>query len=133
MHLHYFTQVFTYEDIMPASMDSYHYSLLKTVNSAVWMIRKIPRKNQKSQYSFLICSYDKQNLQPVKISYYDNKKKLLKTTYLKGYRLFNGYWAPREISVLNHQNKRFSSFIWTKRKSGVLLGDHDFSPVYLRD
>jgi outer membrane lipoprotein-sorting protein len=82
---------------------------------------------ERSGYSKQIAWIDKKMYQPLKIEFYDHKKKLLKTLTQHDYKLYmNKYWRPGRLEMVNNQNGKSTTLIWQSYKFNNGLTDRNF-------
>jgi hypothetical protein len=107
---------FAYEDLSSQEIEKYTYKYLrdeKIGGRDCFVIDRIPAYEH-SGYTILTTWLDKEMYQPLKIEFYDRKKKLLKTLTSSDYKQYLGkFWRPTRMSMVNHQTNKSTDLIWS--------------------
>ena len=121
---------FAYEDIASQEVKKYKYKFLrddKFNGRNVFVIERYPQY-ERSGYSKQVAWIDKEMYQPLKIEFYDQHNKLLKTLTQHDYKQYlNKYWRPNRMEMVNQQNGKSTTLIWEsyKFKNGLTSRDFD--------
>ena len=121
---------FAYEDIASQEVKKYKYKFLrddKFNGRNVFVIERYPQY-ERSGYSKQVAWIDKEMYQPLKIEFYDQHNKLLKTLTQHDYKQYlNKYWRPSRMEMVNQQNGKSTTLIWEsyKFKNGLTSRDFD--------
>lgn len=120
---------FAYEDLSSQEVEKYTYKYLrdeKIDGRDCFVIDRIPAYKH-SGYTVLTTWLDKEMYQPLKIEFYDRKKKLLKTLTSSEYKQYLGkFWRPTRMSMVNHQTKKSTELFWKDYKLNTGLTERDF-------
>jgi outer membrane lipoprotein-sorting protein len=127
---------FAYEDFNSQEVESYSYKFLgdsRVDGRDVWVLEQIPTKS-KSGYSKMVCAYDKEYMNPVRIKYYDRKGEELKVAKFDGYKKYRGgLWRPSRVQMVNKQTGKITTLEWSNRQVGKQIPAEKFSKEYLDD
>ena len=121
---------FSYEDISSQEVGKYKYKFIKDDKfngRDVFVMERYPQY-KKSGYTKQVAWIDKNMYQPLKIEFYDRKKRLLKTLTQHDYKQYlNKFWRPSRLEMVNHQTGKSTTLLWTsyKFKNGFKNRDFD--------
>ncbi len=125
---------FSYEDISSQEVAKYKYRYLRDEvynGRAVFVMERYPQY-KKSGYSKQVVWIDKEMYLPLKIDYYDRKKRLLKTMTQHDFKKYlDRFWRPSRLEMVNHRNGKSTTLIWEsyKFKNGFTARDFDRSSL----
>jgi outer membrane lipoprotein-sorting protein len=122
---------FAFEDLGSQEIEKYSYKYLgEEPCGKGWKCHKIERipAYKYSGYTKQIAWIDTKEMRPVKIDFYDRKKRKLKTLTWKGYREYIGrYWRANEMFMQNHQTGKSTRLQWKNYKFKTGLSSRDFN------
>jgi len=120
---------FAFEDIASQEVEKYRYEWLRdeTLDGMeCFVIERIPRYEH-SGYTRQVAWIDKQHYQPRKVEYYDRKGAHLKTLTFHEYEQYHGrYWRALRMEMVNHQNGKSTTLIWSNYEFGNGFTERDF-------
>jgi len=120
---------FAYEDIASQEVDKYTYKFIKedTIDGRkAFVVERYPAYKY-SGYTKSVAWIDEEMYQPLKIDFYDRKKKLLKTLTPKDYKQYLGkFYRASSITMVNHISNKSTILEWTNYKFDNGLTDRDF-------
>ena len=126
---------FSYEDISSQEVPKYRYRYIRddVIDARpVFVVERFPQY-RRSGYTKMVTFIDKAMYQPLKIDYYDRKKRLLKTLTQHDFKQYLGkYWRPSRMEMVNHQNGKSTSLIWESYKFNNGFTDRDFDRSSLK-
>ncbi len=126
---------FSYEDLNSQEIEKFKHKLLgeETLDGRkAWKVERIP-VDPHSGYSKMVTWIDQGYMNAAKIEYYDRKGELLKTSKFSAYQQHGKMWRVGKIEIVNHQTKKSSTLIWSKRKVGGPIAEARFSSDELDD
>ncbi len=121
---------FAYEDISSQEVEKYDYKYLRgeTLDGQqAFVVERTPRYKH-SGYTKQIVWIDEQHYRVLKVEYYDRKGAHLKTLNMTGYRQYlDKYWRANRMDMVNHQNGKSTSLLWSdyRFKNGLSARDFD--------
>jgi hypothetical protein len=122
---------FSYEDIASQEIEKYTYKYLGQESCGNgWKCHKIERipAYKYSGYTKQTAWIDTKEMRPVKVEFYDRKRRKLKTLTWKGYREYIGrYWRANEMFMQNHQTGKSTRLQWKNYKFKTGLSSRDFN------
>ena len=120
---------FAFEDISSQELAKYSYKWLRDElldERETFVIERYPQYKH-SGYKHLVVWVDKIMYQPLKAVYYDRKDALLKTLSFHDYSQYLGqYWRPARQEMVNHQNGKSTTLLWTHYQFRTGLTERDF-------
>ena len=133
---------FSYEDLLTPSLDDYTYQYLSekmVAKKKTWLVKRLPKNLENTQYSKHLVYFDQKTYQPLKIEFFNQKKKKFKIAYFvnfKGYRKkgqSKKFWLADTFSMKNVLTGRSSSITWKQRTLGADIDDDDLDKSSLED
>jgi len=80
-----------------------------------------------SGYTKQVVWVDQEHYRPQKLEYFDRKGSKLKTLVFKGYKQYlDKYWRADQMDMVNHQNGKSTTLIWSDYKFRNGYSDRDF-------
>jgi hypothetical protein len=121
-----------YEDLRPSTYKSFANKVVSR-NATTVEIESVAKKGSESSYSKMRSWIALPDYRLVKIQYWDDKGKMLKTTEFKGYqKVGDKYWRAKRMEVSNVQNKR-KTILELKKVSLAAINDDDLSVAALEE
>lgn len=121
---------FAYEDFAPRDPEDFLDRYLreeKMENQEAFVLERRPA-NPKSGYSRELAWLDKAEYRVLRIDYWDEKEKPLKTLVVKGYRKYpGGFWRADSMIMANLQTGDTTWLIWKNQRLGTGLSESEFS------
>ncbi|MEN8214051.1 MAG: outer membrane lipoprotein-sorting protein [Pseudomonadota bacterium] len=122
---------YAFEDLGSQEIEKYSYRYLGEESCGKgWRCHKLERTPayKYSGYTRQIGWIDTKELRPVKIEFYDRKKRKLKTLTWTSYREYLGrYWRADEMFMQNHQTGKSTRLQWKNYKFKTGLDSGDFN------
>lgn len=120
---------FAYEDLSSQEVEKYTYKWLRDEvleGRDCFVVERYPQYKH-SGYKHLVVWTDKEIYQPLKVVYYDRKDALLKTLTYHDYSQYIGqYWRPARQEMVNHQNGKSTTLLWSNYQFRTGLTNRDF-------
>jgi len=122
---------FAFEDLGSQEVEKYKYNYLREEACGQgWKCHVVERTPayKYSGYTKQVTWLDTKEYRPVKVMYYDRKRKLLKTLQASGFKQYLGkFWRPGVMSMVNHQTGKSTTLQWTNYKFRTGLSTRDFN------
>jgi outer membrane lipoprotein-sorting protein len=122
---------FAYEDIASQEVEKYTYKWLREEaldGRDHFVVEQYPVDKKNSGYTRLVVWIDKEAYRTWKVEYFDRKQSLLKSLTISGYRQYQGqYWRADEMNMVNHQNGKETTLIFSSYRFDTGLKDSDFT------
>jgi len=121
---------FAYEDFTSQEVEKYTYKYLRDEEyegMECFVLERYP-VDPKSGYTRQVVWYDKKEVRPQKIDFYDRKGDPLKTlTFIDYKQYLNKFWRSHKMIMVNHQKGKSTTLQWSnyKFKSGFTARDFD--------
>lgn len=119
-----------FEDLSSQELAKYNYKWLRDElleGRDTFVIELYPQYKH-SGYKHLVTWLDKIMYQSLKVVYYDRKDALLKTLTFHDYSQYLGqYWRPARQEMVNHQNGKSTTLLWTNYQFKTGLTEQDFN------
>ncbi len=126
---------FAFEDLSSQEVEKYTFKYIGEESKngeTCYKVERIPVAKT-SGYKRNIVWYNKGNFRPEVIEFYDRKDALLKTLTFINYKQYLGkYWRADGMQMVNHQNGKETSLMFSETKFGINLTDADFSQNALK-
>jgi len=126
---------FAFEDLGSQEIEKYSYKLLREEACGelqCFVVERVPAYKY-SGYKRQNVWVDKEAYRVFKINFYDRKNELLKTLTSTDYQQFLGhYWRPGKMEMINHQNGKSTTLLWTEYAFKTGLTDRDFKSQTLK-
>lgn len=126
---------FAFEDLGSQEIEKYHYKYLRDEACAgfqCYVIERVPAykySGYKRQYVWL----DKEAFRMIKAEFYDRKDELLKTLTAEDFQQYLGhYWRPGKMHMVNQQNGKSTTLIWSDYAFKTGLSAKDFRSQTLK-
>ena len=126
---------FSYEDLASFEIEKYDFKYLRDedMNGQKCFVVESYPKDTFSGYSRLVTWVDQAEYRVQKIDFYDKKKNLMKTMFMKEYAQYEGkYWRPTLSTMKNHQTGKSTDLIMENIRLKTGLTDEDFSQNNLK-
>jgi outer membrane lipoprotein-sorting protein len=127
---------FAYEDMSSPEVEKYTYKWIKDEEHEgqdCFVVEFYPIDKKNSGYTKQVKWIDKSEYRTLKVEFYDRKNTHLKTLTISGYKQYlDKHWRPDEYKIVNHQNGKSTSLIFTDYKFKVGLNYSDFSKNALK-
>jgi len=116
---------FSYEDMATTPYaERYSPTLIETLDGS-YLMELIP-KSEKSSYSKIIVTLDKENYYPSKMEYFDRgKRKFKEATY--EYQKIGNYWNARQVIMANLKKQHMTKIILTDVVFDQGIADEEFT------
>lgn len=125
---------FAYEDIGSQEVEKFTYRYIRdeTLDGmSTFVVERYPT-DASSGYSRQVVWLDVEEYRALRIDYYDRRDVLFKTLTIEGYRKHAGrFWRPAKMLMLNHQNGRSTTLIWSDYEFATGLREQDFTRASL--
>lgn len=125
---------FSFEDVGGEQLEEFTYKFIEEATldgRKTWVVERYPN-SVRSGYSKQVVWFDQEYFNPIKIEYYDKKSELLKVSTYDGYKKYENWWRPTQITMKNVKTQKYSVVRWI---SYNLNADHKlelFSPDNLQ-
>jgi outer membrane lipoprotein-sorting protein len=127
---------FAYEDISSQEVEKYTYKWIrdeKYEGQECFVVEYYPVDQKNSGYTRQVTWLDKNEYRVLKVEYFDRKKSHLKTLTNKSYQKYlDKYWRAGEMFMVNHQNGKSTTLIWSDYKFQTGLKSSDFNKNSLK-
>jgi outer membrane lipoprotein-sorting protein len=126
---------FAYEDISSDEVDKYTYNYLRDETWEGMDCHVVERDpvDRNSGYTRQVAWYDKAELRPQKVDYYDRKNEHLKTLTFHEYRQYlDKFWRGMRYEMVNHQTGKSTTLSWKEYAFRNGLTDRDFDKNTLK-
>ncbi len=127
---------FSYEDIASQEIEKYTYKWLRDEaceGGECFVMERYPVDKKNSGYIRMTVWLDKEEYRTWKVEYFDRKDSHLKTLTFKGYQKYlDKYWRAGEMEMVNLQNGKSTTLIFSDYKFQVGLKDADFNKNALK-
>jgi outer membrane lipoprotein-sorting protein len=127
---------FAYEDIASQELEKYTYKWIKDEvydGRECFVVEFYPVDKKNSGYTRQVSWVDKEEYRTLKVEYFDRKKSHLKTLAFKGYEKYiDKFWRADEMNMVNHQNGKSTSLVFSDYKFKTGLKDKDFTKNSLK-
>lgn len=127
---------FAYEDISSQEVEKYTYKWITDEtydNQDCYVIERYPIDKKNSGYTRQVVWMDKAEYRILKTDYYDRKDSLLKTFIASEFHEYlDQYWRPHKMDMVNHQNGKSTTLLWSNFKFKNGLKDKDFTKNSLK-
>ena len=127
---------FAYEDLSSQEVEKYTYKWIRDEvyeGMDCYVIELYPVDKKNSGYTRQVTWVDKEHYRAWKIDFYDRKESLLKTLTSKSYQQYaDKFWRPDEMNMINHQNGKSTSLVWTNYAFQSGLTESDFNKNSLK-
>ena len=126
---------FAFEDLGSQEIEKYNYKFLREEacgDMQCYVMERIPAYKY-SGYKRQQVWIDKDAYRLVKADFYDRKNTLLKTLTSSDYLQFlEHYWRPGKMQMINHQNGKSTTLVWTEYAFKTGLSENDFKSQSLK-
>lgn len=125
---------FTYDDMGDRKVEEDEHKLLKSEileGKDCFVVRSIPREKDYI-YSKKITWIIKDEWIPLKVEYYDRKKRHLKTLTYSGWKKVKGVWVFGRMEMANHQTKHRTVLTMSDTMVNVGVGEDTFNKRTLK-
>jgi outer membrane lipoprotein-sorting protein len=126
---------FAFEDLGSQEIEKYSYKLLREEacgDMQCYVLERVPAYKY-SGYKRQHVWVDKEAYRLIKADFYDRKNELLKTLSSADYQQFLGhYWRPGKMEMMNHQNGKSTTLLWTDYAFKTGLSNNDFKSQTLK-
>lgn len=126
---------FSYEDLSNQDVNKYTYKYLRDEpcgEMQCFVMERFP-KDKYSGYQRQVVYVDQAEYRPIKAQYYDRRNELLKTLTTQGWEQHKGkFWRANELSMINHQTGKSTSFTWSNFKFDTGYNESDFDKGALK-
>lgn len=126
---------FAFEDLGSQEIEKYTYKLLREEacnEMQCYVLERVPAYKY-SGYKRQHVWIDKEAYRLIKADYYDRKDELLKTLTSEDYQQFLGhYWRPGKMQMVNHQNGKSTTLLWSDYAFKTGLSENDFKSQTLK-
>ncbi len=126
---------FAFEDLGSQEIEKYSYKLLREEacgEMQCYVLERVPAY-QYSGYKRQHVWIDKQAYRLIKADFYDRKDEMLKTLTSEDYQQSLGhYWRPGKMQMVNHQNGKSTTLIWSNYAFKTGLSENDFKSQTLK-
>jgi outer membrane lipoprotein-sorting protein len=126
---------FAYEDISSDEVDKYTYKYLRDETWEGMDVHVVERDpvDKNSGYTRQVVWYDKDELRPLKVDYYDRKDEHLKTLTFHEYQQYlDKFWRGMRYEMVNHQTGKSTTLSWKEYTFRNGLTDRDFDKNTLK-
>jgi len=126
---------FAYEDISSDEVDKYTYKYLRDETWEGMDVHVVERDpvDKNSGYTRQVVWYDKDELRPQKVEYYDRKNEHLKTLTFHEYRQYlDKFWRGMRYEMVNHQTGKSTTLSWKEYAFRNGLTDRNFDKNTLK-
>jgi len=127
---------FAYEDIASQEIEKYTYKYLRDETIAghdCFVVERYPVDKKNSGYSRQVVWMDKDEYRIWRVDYFDRKNSKLKTLTFKNYQQYlDKYWRADELNMVNHQNGKSTTLVFTNYRFQTGLTDRDFNKNSLK-
>ena len=127
---------FSYEDIASQEIEKYSYKYLRDEPMAghdCFVFERYPVDSKNSGYTRQVVWMDKDQYRVWKIEFFDRKSSHLKTLVFKGYQQYlNKYWRADELQMVNHQNGKSTTLLFSAYRFQTGLTDRNFNKNSLK-
>jgi hypothetical protein len=100
---------YTYEDLERRKVERDVHRVLRTEtydSRSCWVVESIPQKNDNTQYSKRVSWVDQELYIPLKIDYYDKRKRLAKRLLNENIKKIDGIWTAMDTEMRDLIKKR---------------------------
>lgn len=126
---------FAFEDLGSQEIEKYTYKLLREEacgDMQCYVLERVPAYKY-SGYKRQHVWIDKDAYRLIKADFYDRKDELLKTLTSDDYQQFLGhYWRPGKMEMVNHQNGKSTTLVWSNYMFKTGLSENDFKSQTLK-
>lgn len=127
---------FAYEDIASQEVEKYTYKYLRDESCNghdCTVVESFPVDSANSGYTRMVSWRDKKEYRLWRVEYYDRKSSHLKTLTFADYHQYLGrYWRAHTMEMINHQNGKSTTLLWSNFRFGTGLSENDFNKNSLR-
>jgi outer membrane lipoprotein-sorting protein len=126
---------FAFEDLGSQEVEKYSYKYIRDEacgSFQCYVIERVPAYKF-SGYTRQMVWLEKEAYRLIKVDFYDRKNELLKTLTATDYEQYLGrHWRPARMDMINHQNGKSTSLVWTDYKFKTGLKGSDFKSQSLK-
>ena len=98
-----------------------------------FVFERYPVDSKNSGYTRQVVWMDKDQYRVWKIEFFDRKSSHLKTLVFKGYQQYlNKYWRADELQMVNHQNGKSTTLLFSAYRFQTGLTDRNFNKNSLK-